>query len=366
MWTWVWPAHADEPLRLTQDIVASSAGESRDAQDIPSFACTTTLRYDGINYATLRLVRSGAENTTVAGCVTLRRPERPHYSVPLLKSNLQKAVRRQALGAALASVAALLYQDPKELLRRLPIIAVEDVCLLPHFDRVVWLMVAHSKGYTLQPSDIGLLFYFTHCLVHHETVCAQQGDRDVADYSTLMTSVSSSGPQSSSMRMALLVRMSYGGMAGDMSLLAQVASNCCEHQHCLAHDSVPIPNPDVYQHYADHSMTLDDQLPTSVDFHCTNILKPLVTMVPVSEEVLRQTIWLRRSSTNARRPQLVPRAPEWWQRVDEYMERNWKKYWKPVEPAQAVEVKKRKGYVGRSTGTKQPPLVFKAHRVIEA
>ena len=50
----------------------------------------------------------------------------PH-PMPLIKSALQKAVRRGLPRAAVAAAAYLLAHEPKELLRRLPVILAEDV-----------------------------------------------------------------------------------------------------------------------------------------------------------------------------------------------------------------------------------------------
>ena len=60
------------------------------------------------------------------------------YNVPLLKSNLQKAVRRCDNQIAIQSALALIQIEPMELLRRLPIIYIEDVCLMDSYSIVVW------------------------------------------------------------------------------------------------------------------------------------------------------------------------------------------------------------------------------------
>ena len=84
----------------------------------------------------------------------------------LLKSALQKNVRRCRVDEAVTCAAALLaLADAEgrrvgeaELLRRLPIIAVEDAlpepALLP---AATWLMAAHAKGYALRPPHHALL-----------------------------------------------------------------------------------------------------------------------------------------------------------------------------------------------------------------
>jgi hypothetical protein len=68
------------------------------------------------------------------------------YIPSLMKSNLQKAIRRRYFEEAFVTTKHLLNQDANDLLRRLPIMC-EDTELHSHlFMEVVWLMAATSKG----------------------------------------------------------------------------------------------------------------------------------------------------------------------------------------------------------------------------
>jgi len=66
-------------------------------------------------------------------------------SIPLLKSNLQKAIRRGKADIALKTAKALIINDEKQLLRRLPIIALEDVALHLEFPFIINLMKSKNK-----------------------------------------------------------------------------------------------------------------------------------------------------------------------------------------------------------------------------
>jgi hypothetical protein len=68
------------------------------------------------------------------------------YNVPLLKSNLQKAIRRCQTQIAINSALAIIQKVPIELLRRLPIIYIEDVCLMDSYSIPVWLMMAEKRA----------------------------------------------------------------------------------------------------------------------------------------------------------------------------------------------------------------------------
>lgn len=65
----------------------------------------------------------------------------------VLKSMLQKAIRRRLTGASIRLAMALSLRNMDDFLRRLTIICVEDVSLHPSFSIVVWLMIAVSKGF---------------------------------------------------------------------------------------------------------------------------------------------------------------------------------------------------------------------------
>jgi hypothetical protein len=70
-----------------------------------------------------------------------------HHS--LLKSMLQKAVRRRLTDTVIRLSFALASISTIELLRRLPIICLEDGFLHPGYPILIWCMVASSKGFIL-------------------------------------------------------------------------------------------------------------------------------------------------------------------------------------------------------------------------
>jgi hypothetical protein len=67
----------------------------------------------------------------------------------LLKSHLQKCVRRSDTSGALGSAAALLSLNHNELLQHLGVIIVEDDMLCSAFSVLLWLMAASYKGVAL-------------------------------------------------------------------------------------------------------------------------------------------------------------------------------------------------------------------------
>jgi hypothetical protein len=76
-----------------------------------------------------------------------RRLVRRHsrLSVPVLKSILQKAIRRRRPLPAAKVAMELVDKSFGDLLRRLPIVLLEDSTLHPDLPLLCWLMVAYSK-----------------------------------------------------------------------------------------------------------------------------------------------------------------------------------------------------------------------------
>ena len=73
--------------------------------------------------------------------------------IPLYKSHVQKATRRKMHLNAIDGVLAMLYKDPLSILRRIGIIAIEDVCLVKGYSVIVWLMMA-MKYISLTEQDV--------------------------------------------------------------------------------------------------------------------------------------------------------------------------------------------------------------------
>lgn len=141
-----------------------------------------------------------------------------HVPDQLLASAMQKAVRRSQPEAAVRAAKTLAAQNPTLFLRRLVIVVAEDAFLHEAVAVVVWLMVATSLGYiwTCAQRD--------HCLALVEW-CARQpwierhvdSRHDVAggeDWKQLIAA--DVVPPA---LWALAVRISYGGMPGDIRLL---------------------------------------------------------------------------------------------------------------------------------------------------
>lgn len=133
---------------------------------------------------------------------------------PLLISNLQKAVRRRDAPIAIQSTLALIQQHSTKLLRRLPIIYVEDVTVMDSFPIIIWWMMA-EKEYQLTDTDVDHLLNMVWCLATQATY--YENDRETER--TPETHEQLQGHPNADVLLSLYYRSLYGGMKGDMMMI---------------------------------------------------------------------------------------------------------------------------------------------------
>lgn len=227
-------------------------------------------------------------------------PKPPHfYSLPVLKSNLQKAVRRGAKDAAVATTFQILCQGidaQTELLRRLPIILLEDTLLHPVIlPRWIWWMLAHSRGYRLSEADIQQLLADVAFVADSEN----SPFRDHLSKEAVELRICADSPHLCSL-FSIWIRSEWGGMTGDMAWLRNLCSQWSQRSEAdwnrLPQGRVP-PWPDSWPPFqSEHA------LPEGVDFHCcTAIRTDLATLYKVHERDIQEAIWWHRSECNVRR-----------------------------------------------------------------
>lgn len=131
------------------DIVSCAYMDSRAAKKVKVHLCTNIppFRSDAVG---------GGSGMGIYGPQTTS----AHHS--LVKSMLQKSVRRRRFGSACRLAIELARMSTSELLRRLPIICVEDSLLHPAVPVIVWLMMAESKGYIPPPWLVDICVHTVH------------------------------------------------------------------------------------------------------------------------------------------------------------------------------------------------------------
>ena len=231
--------------------------------------------------------------------------------ISLKISNLQKAIRRRETAIALRTTWDLIQNDNKEatlkLLRRLPIILVEDAILHPALDSIVFLMLLCSKNWILT------LIQKTIILQIVQAICELDvpADRRCGHIKEIQLPKVSTDRQAS-LLFALFMRANYGGMGGDINLLYNTITFWKDRFSLLNNDINTNNNrlecwfrwfrqrePPLWQIKQWKFQIPEDQLLVAVDFHCSNILTTLLrkhNLPLTSEPLLKSLIWKTRSA----------------------------------------------------------------------
>ena len=139
-------------------------------------------------------------------------------SISLLKSNLQKAIRRCETDIAIKTSIVMIEKDAIEFLRRLAIIYIEDVCLFDSYSIVVWLMMI-EKEHTIDMNDINILLHIVknlcECREFYYYVNSEVYDRKLFDLSHKSLQILENSDQ----LLSLFYRSQYGGMKCDIIML---------------------------------------------------------------------------------------------------------------------------------------------------
>ena len=234
------------------------------------------------------------------------------WDPPALKSNLQKAVRRQDREAALASTLQLALIDKQELLRRLPIITIEDVCLIKGTATIVWMMMAAKKNFSM--SEMIFVLRYVDALCFETEVFFN-------NKSTRATKTPHSAVASDPSIAAVNVRASYGGMKGDMQMLMRAVKH---YQDKSIRDPMArIPELEIPR-VVSHDFVL---LSEGIDFHPYPwIISYIFNKTNIPREMIKSIIWNAESGPNNRKSWTIDRmhiakAEDIWPIISEYLEK---------------------------------------------
>ena len=219
-----------------------------------------------------------------------------------LVSTIQKAVRRACSSTAASAALELAHVDPISLARRLPIVAVEDVCADHNLGAAVWLMLAIGRGVTASCEDIVWMVMYTTALSQSASHDARFTNGTVPSFSSAWRRATTSDDQ---VAMALIVRAAFGGMKGDVDMLLRAAMVDQTNAPKLV-----IPKKKVPRLLREH-VILD-----AVDFHCEPAMLEEISKVHgVDCERVRAAIWHNASKLNVRCPDAKVEEVELWNRI---------------------------------------------------
>ncbi len=218
--------------------------------------------------------------------------------VSLLKSNLQKCVRRQHTKRALETARYLMELDPCLFVRRLSIIMLEDVVLHQSFCTLTWLTAALSRGFRLNDGMrqwlLGVVDYLCrHNMEHYWSLAIDNTMRDIGKETLRRLCADSVERSDRDIVHSLLFRYAYGGLPGDLSMLVSFTS----HTAVTATDAIVPLSLDSVQ-----LLALDRVEPCAADFHCMPRLCGLLArqFTRYSEQQIKQAVWHHSSKLNAR------------------------------------------------------------------
>jgi hypothetical protein len=211
--------------------------------------------------------------------------------IPLLKSNLQKCIRRSKEGKSLNTGLTLLCLDENELLRRLPIIILEDALLVENYTFLIWLMCAVSKGFDLNDILVNKILNIIRDIALTEYRDKYENE-EVKEFN--LKKIKALNKKKVNILWSIQLRRSYGGMRGDMNMLEFFSIKWYERFKegidYLKNDNKPLlKNVNIIKY--------NDIVLSSVDFHCTNILYLINKLhEDIEEYKLKKAIWFYRSS----------------------------------------------------------------------
>jgi hypothetical protein len=239
--------------------------------------------------------------------------ETTYKNVAYLKSHLQKCIRKQNDTWALPTSYHFMRLDEVEFLRRLPIIMLEDVFLHESLSTIIWIMIAvSSTKFKMQKYIYDYIFgiIYVLCKIDKKDVINFDDDKDSNENNASLTSIteiidsySTSNLKDSELSLlySIHMRISYGGMEGDLIFLKKVANTWFKR---LKYKTIKINNMIVrpIRVVSISEMKLEDWDLAAIDFHCNNKLLEFINKKyeDVSIDEIKKLIWMNSSRINTR------------------------------------------------------------------
>ena len=233
------------------------------------------------------------------------------WDAPVLKSNLQKAIRLQDRESALKTTLRLALVDQQELYRRLPIIAVEDVCLIKGTSTIVWLMMVARKNISVSEMTFVARYVDALCL-ETDVFFNNKSIRP----KTVMHKEIAKLPDIA----ALNIRAQYGGMKGDIDMLKRAVyeyDRVGDFQNPMS----KIPELELPR-IVSHDFKLLSQ---GIDFHPYPwIIGYIHSQTNLPKDIIKSIIWNAESGPNNRKKwtiekQAIARAEDIWPMISQYL-----------------------------------------------
>jgi hypothetical protein len=231
------------------------------------------------------------------------------------------------MSAAIRTAYTMCITSPSDILRRLPIIAIEDVELIQGTSIIVWLMMTVSKR-QLTALDIRLVLGYVERLVRTDNTFRHNKTQALHnEKQTHQTIVSTySGSENSNVlseMLALHYRIQFGGMQGDILMMQRALEAYLDDTKLSETDTLTTYEPKTFPELMLPSAMEPDFVMASIDFHCYPwMLKKISEKTGLSQAQVKKLNWFCDSSVNERK--------EWTKRRAEQNART--DDWKAIKP----------------------------------
>lgn len=221
---------------------------------------------------------------------------------PLIKSNLQKCIRRRLASKAVRSMYSLMAISPFEALRRLFIIILEDTLPIPALPTLVWFMMATSKAYSLATKQVEWILGVVYL------VCTKVELRRPSKEKLPIGPLTDNSIETQIL-WSMAFRRAYGGMEGDQEMMESLGGlwyrtfieksgrewECWLELRKLEVDPVDLSSLGSF-------IPGKVLIPACVDQHSRPQIIPYIRNIypNIDENDIKGTIWLCRSRLNKR------------------------------------------------------------------
>lgn len=230
--------------------------------------------------------------------------EKVYKNIPYLKSHLQKCIRKKDDIRAISSCYHLLKLSLNEVLRRLPIIMLEDTILHESFTTIIWLMIAiTSKKFKMQKYIyewiLGIIY--TLCIIDVIDVI----DITEQDIITLLpieqlNKYNDLDSNYCSLLYSMHLRIAYGGEENDIKLIKSYISLWEKRfrNKIVKINSITVRPISINV----KELELDDWDLSAIDYHCNSTFLNVILKKydDLKEEELKKMIWHNSSNINMR------------------------------------------------------------------
>lgn len=227
-----------------------------------------------------------------------------NYFVELLKSNLQKCIRRGLSESAVRTAFLLINNDLTSFLRRIINIIAEDSIIHPKLINIIWLYIAHTKGYKITVEQVNELLEIVYQVCeckYHDLIITNPKFAKIQNCENdfIIDTINDFGIKVDKCCFALLLRSIYGGMKNDMIFLRSLSKIWKERIEKNVDDWCFLMN-QVWKNEKmpifDLKFSENDKYLFSVDQHCYGNSFCIKISNKYTLEEIKEAIWYWRSS----------------------------------------------------------------------